>query len=133
MVSWGDGHVFSLSLATRSVVVVCVLHRYGSANILWLAMTVMVPLANFSFALPFMPNQKPLTWEDGVGLAVIMAGLLTYRFWTKIYELIIEKYFSPAAGAVINDGLAIGNASPSMATPLRGTLKHTGKKKKGPA
>ena len=47
--------------------------RYGSANILWLAMTVMVPLANFSFALKFMPNRKGLTWEDGVGLAIIMA------------------------------------------------------------
>jgi hypothetical protein len=97
-------------------------------------MTVMVPLANFSFALPFMPDRKGLTWEDGVGLAVIMAGLLTYRFWSKIYEALVAKYLASKVGGdvVVNDGLVVGQASPSMATPLRGTMKHTGKKKKGP-
>ena len=32
--------------------------KYGSSNILWLAMTIMVPLGNAAFALPFVPNHK---------------------------------------------------------------------------
>ncbi len=52
-------------------------HRYGSSNILWLAMTVMVPLTNFAFVLKFMPNRQKITWEDVVGLLIIMVGLLT--------------------------------------------------------
>jgi hypothetical protein len=94
-------------------------------------MTIMVPLANFSFALPFMPNRQKITWEDGVGLCIIMIGLLTYRFWAKVQELIIKMYLS-RKGEEVADKLLIGSASPmSMGTPLRGTLKHTaGKKKK---
>jgi len=53
--------------------------RYGSANILWLAMTVMVPLGNLAFALPFMPQNTQITPFDMLGLAVIMAGLVGYR------------------------------------------------------
>lgn len=34
--------------------------KFGSSNILWLAMTVMVPLGNVSFALPFMPGRTTL-------------------------------------------------------------------------
>ena len=108
--------------------------RYGSANILWLAMTVMVPLANFSFALKFMPDRKTLTWEDGVGLAIIMAGLLTYRFWSKFYDAFVAKYLDrsrdSAAAPLLPDTKA-GSASPAMPTPMRGSMKHTGKTKKG--
>ena len=53
--------------------------KYGSANILWLAMTVMVPLGNLAFALPFMPQHTTITAFDLVGLLVIMTGLLGYR------------------------------------------------------
>lgn len=53
--------------------------KYGSANILWLAMTVMVPLGNLAFALPFMPQNTTITPFDLAGLVVIMVGLVGYR------------------------------------------------------
>ncbi len=114
-----------------------------------------------------------------MGLLVIMSGLLTYRFWAKLKDIIIariarskvcttvrvragvlcssvvgagccealvrvwcadaalppppspSRYITILQGVPVpEDGLVIGGASPSMATPLRGTLKHTAKKKK---
>jgi len=67
-------------------ILIIMILKYGSANILWLAMTFMVPLANFSFSLPFMPSPQPLTWFNIVGLVVIMAGLILYRFWPLFLE-----------------------------------------------
>jgi len=58
--------------------------KYGGSNVLWLAMTLMVPLGNAAFALPFVPGNKPMTPFDGVGLVVIMIGLIFYRFWAPI-------------------------------------------------
>jgi len=54
--------------------------KYGSTNILYLAMTVMVPIGNLAFALPFMPEPSTLHVADILGLAIIMAGLSFYRF-----------------------------------------------------
>mmetsp|Transcript_6269 Transcript_6269/g.13291 ORF Transcript_6269/g.13291 Transcript_6269/m.13291 type:complete len:428 (-) Transcript_6269:140-1423(-) len=54
--------------------------KYGSANILWLAMTLMVPLGNVAFTLPFVPEHSGLRPTDIVGLVVICAGLGVYRF-----------------------------------------------------
>jgi hypothetical protein len=54
--------------------------KFGSANILWLAMTIMVPLGNVAFALPFMPGNMPLQLNDILALVIIMAGLFIYRF-----------------------------------------------------
>ncbi|TYZ59557.1 hypothetical protein PybrP1_009590 [[Pythium] brassicae (nom. inval.)] len=54
--------------------------KFGSANILWLAMTIMVPLGNVAFTLPFMPEHQPLHASDVAGLAFIMLGLFVYRF-----------------------------------------------------
>jgi hypothetical protein len=54
--------------------------KYGSANVLWLAMTVMVPLGNVAFTLPFVPENAPLRVTDIIGLVVIVSGLGIYRF-----------------------------------------------------
>lgn len=54
--------------------------KYGSANVLFMAGTVMVPFGNLAFALPFMPGSMPLHDSDVIGLLVILFGLVTYRF-----------------------------------------------------
>lgn len=63
--------------------------KYGSANILWLAMTVMVPLGNLAFSLPFMPQNSTITPFDIAGLVIIMFGLVSYRQGPTLYE----KYY----------------------------------------
>lgn len=63
--------------------------KYGSANLLYMALTLMVPLGNVAFTLPFVPSNQPLLPTDIVGLVVICIGLGCYRFAAKI----IEKYF----------------------------------------
>ena len=45
-----------------------------------MASTVMVPIGNLAFALPFMPGSMPLKDSDVAGLMVILLGLVTYRF-----------------------------------------------------
>jgi len=65
--------------------------KYGSSNILWLAMTIMVPLANCAFALNFVPNHLPLRVYDIIGLVVIMSGLIIYRFAGVFKDLICGK------------------------------------------
>jgi hypothetical protein len=44
--------------AGYNILIILIL-KYGSANILWLAMTIMVPLGSMAFALPFVPGHKP--------------------------------------------------------------------------
>jgi drug/metabolite transporter (DMT)-like permease len=54
--------------------------KYGSSDLLFLALTVMVPIGNIAFALPFMPESQPMHTSDIVALVVIMSGLALYRF-----------------------------------------------------
>jgi uncharacterized membrane protein len=68
-------------------ILMIVILKIGSANILWMASTVGVPLSNVAFSLKFMPGHKPLKAVDIVGLFVIMAGLILYRFWNAIESL----------------------------------------------
>ena len=65
-------------------ILIIVILKYGSANILWLSSTVIVPLSNLAFSLPFMPNPQPCTPIDLVGLVIIMSGLIIYRFMPAI-------------------------------------------------
>jgi len=62
--------------------------KYGSANLLWLAMTIMVPLGNVAFALKFVPGHKPMTFYDVLGLVIIVTGLIIYRFWGLVERLV---------------------------------------------
>mmetsp|Transcript_15886 Transcript_15886/g.24043 ORF Transcript_15886/g.24043 Transcript_15886/m.24043 type:complete len:628 (-) Transcript_15886:758-2641(-) len=54
--------------------------KFGSANVLFMAATIMVPIGNLAFALPFIPGSMPLHDSDIAGLLVILLGLVTYRF-----------------------------------------------------
>ncbi|CAE7917889.1 crtp3, partial [Symbiodinium sp. KB8] len=72
-------------------ILIIYLLKFGGSNILWLSITFTVPLVNVAFALPFMPNHKTLTWENWVGLVLIMGGLIVYRFWDKL-----AKSYCPA-------------------------------------
>jgi drug/metabolite transporter (DMT)-like permease len=62
--------------------------KYGSANLLWLAMTLMVPLGNVAFTLDFMPQHSSLLPTDIIGLVVICVGLGCYRF---LYDALIAQ------------------------------------------
>lgn len=64
-----------------------VILKHGSANILWMASTVIVPLSNVAFSLHFIPNHQPMKFMDIVGLVIIMSGLLVYRFTAQLYTI----------------------------------------------
>jgi CRT-like, chloroquine-resistance transporter-like len=104
-------------------VLIILLIKYGSSNILWLCLTLQVPVANLAFALPFMPNSKPITWEDGVGLVVIMLGLCIYRFYKPLTQKFCGgrvKKDAVAAGESVTTGLLEGDktALPAASAPL---------------
>lgn len=129
-------------------VLIILLLKYGSSNILWLCLTLQVPIANLAFALPFMPNSAPVSWEGGVGLLVIMCGLIIYRFYNPLVAFINTRILGrappppkPVAGdaaALLADGsedpaladtsgLVVGSESPSAvggSTPIRGMFTH---------
>ena len=66
---------------------IVVVLKHGSANILWMASTVIVPVSNIVFSFKFMPGSKPLQFWDFLGLVVIMTGLVIYRFSTQVLWL----------------------------------------------
>ncbi|CAM9685374.1 unnamed protein product, partial [Phaeothamnion confervicola] len=61
-------------------VVLIVILKHGSANVLWLASTIMVPIGNVTFSLKFVPGHQDLRPTDIGGLVFILAGLVLYRF-----------------------------------------------------
>lgn len=65
---------------------ILLLIKYGSSNLLWLALTLMVPLGNVAFTLPFVPEHTGLHATDIVGLIMICGGLGIYRFAQTVYE-----------------------------------------------
>jgi CRT-like, chloroquine-resistance transporter-like len=69
-------------------ILIVVILKHGSANIMWMASTVIVPLSNVAFSLNIMPGHKPLNTFDVVGLFVIMFGLVLYRFMGQIISSI---------------------------------------------
>jgi len=71
-------------------ILIILILKYGSANLLWLAMTLMVPLGNGAFALPFVPGNLPMTYWDIIGLIVIMGGLILYRFFGLFKEKFLQ-------------------------------------------
>jgi len=71
-------------------ILIILILKYGSANLLWLAMTLMVPLGDLAFSLPFVPGNLPMTPWDWLGLVVIMGGLTLYRFFGFFKEKIMQ-------------------------------------------
>ncbi len=75
-------------------VLILVLIALGSANLLWLAITLTVPLATLSFMLPVVPpSARPSTDPKSlialcVGLVIICAGLGVYRFWPRLAKAV---------------------------------------------
>lgn len=65
--------------------------KYGSSNILYMALTLMVPLGNVAFTLDFVPEHSALRVTDIIGLIVICMGLGCYRFMAGL----VERYFGP--------------------------------------
>ena len=65
-------------------ILIVVILKHGSANILWMASTAIVPLSNVAFSLNIMPGHQPLKIWDIIGLFVIMFGLVLYRFMNSI-------------------------------------------------
>lgn len=61
-------------------ILVIVILKFGSANIMFLGSTALVPLTNALFCLHFIPGHKDMQVTDLLGLLVIMAGISTYRF-----------------------------------------------------
>jgi len=72
-------NVFLVFNVCFNILIVYIL-KFGSANVLFMASTVMVPVGNLAFALPFVPGSTPLKDSDIAGLMVILLGLVTYRF-----------------------------------------------------
>ena len=68
-------------------ILIVVILKHGSANIMWMASTVIVPLSNVAFSLDWMPGHKPLNTFDVIGLFVIMMGLVQYRFSAQLATL----------------------------------------------
>jgi hypothetical protein len=65
-----------------NILIILVL-KYGSSNLLWLALTATVPVSDLVFAIPGIPGGAPVTWSVGVGLPVIFFGLVIYRFYAQ--------------------------------------------------
>eukprot|EP00591_Stephanopyxis_turris_P009232 CAMPEP_0195511392 /NCGR_PEP_ID=MMETSP0794_2-20130614/3725_1 /TAXON_ID=515487 /ORGANISM="Stephanopyxis turris, Strain CCMP 815" /LENGTH=476 /DNA_ID=CAMNT_0040638977 /DNA_START=67 /DNA_END=1497 /DNA_ORIENTATION=- len=58
--------------------------KFGSANLMFLASTFIVPISNLAFALPIMPDPAVLHASDVTGLLVILSGIVFYRFGSKL-------------------------------------------------
>lgn len=89
--------------------------KYGSSNILYLASTIMVPVGNLAFTLPFMPDPSVLRITDILGLTVIMFGLSVYRFGHDIMAKFAGDDTRDNATVVIDDDIdtmsAVGKSS----------------------
>jgi hypothetical protein len=81
-------------------ILIIMILKYGSSNILWLAMTIMVPMVNFAFVLPFIPSPQPLTVYNEIGLVIIMLGLVVYRFWLLISAFIKKRFLHRRTNSV---------------------------------
>lgn len=75
-------NVTVLCHAAYTISMMLVLQGSSSSVLLFLALTVTVPLGNLVFAMPFMPHpsQAVMRTADLAGLIVILAGLVLYRF-----------------------------------------------------
>jgi drug/metabolite transporter (DMT)-like permease len=104
--------IFNLSY---NILIILIL-KYGSANILWLALTIMVPMGNAAFALDFVPGHKPMKGTDIGGLVVIMTGLIVYRFW----HLIQNKFFTKPGSATELEETAAGDGKKRARLYVRG-------------
>ncbi len=83
-------------------VVLIIVLKYGSANVLFLASTVMLPIGNVVFSLKFMPCHQNMKSTDMLGLFCILLGLFLYRF----AQTVMKKMRHRLAGGVTSDEVA---------------------------
>lgn len=53
--------------------------KLESANMLWLCMTIMLPLGNIAFYLPFVPDHTNMHYSDIGGLFLTLFGMIIYK------------------------------------------------------
>lgn len=84
---WGPLYftLFSISSFGFNILEVLLL-TYGGANIMFLAMTLILPISDLAFAIPFMPNATKFQVYDIIGLLMIMGGLFVYGYGGSIQE-----------------------------------------------
>lgn len=76
--AWIPLFVYLLFNIAYNVAVVLVI-KFGGANLLYLIMTMRLPLLQLAFSLKFINNPPDaFTWSDGVGFAFILVGLIQY-------------------------------------------------------
>lgn len=61
--------------------------RTGSANVLFLASTVMVPIGNVAFSLKFVPHHQDLRPSDTMGLLFILTGVTHIHESARLFEV----------------------------------------------
>jgi len=110
-------------------VLIILILKYGSANVLWLALTIMVPLGSCAFALSFVPGSRPLKSTDIIGLFVILGGIVMYRYSQKIKAAVTGCRSKPERAE-----FGLTPAVASTGTPARGGMSaHTVAKKRASA
>jgi hypothetical protein len=67
-------------------ILIILILKHGSANILFMSSTVIVPLSNIVFSLKITPGHQPMKVTDVYGLLIIMGGLIVYRFYDSIID-----------------------------------------------
>lgn len=83
-------HAFIIVNTLWNVMVIPVLASAG-ANVNFLISTFTLPLAACVFALPFMPNNKPVTVWTFLGMLLITSGLLIYKFGIELCEILLRR------------------------------------------
>lgn len=91
-------HAFIAVNTLWNVMSVTVLAGAG-ANVAFLISTFTLPLAACVFALPFMPRRKDVTAWTFLGMVLITAGLLVYRFGGELRAAAVCRFPEAAARA----------------------------------
>ena len=97
------------------IVCVVLVLKYGSTSLLYLALTMMVPLGNLIFSLPI----ASIYVSNTTALLVIVSGLLLYRFGGKFARQYGENDGTKDTG----DGGYIAAAQESAMDPCHRLLE----------
>lgn len=84
---WGPLFFWLYQFSTFGLAIsMIVLLKYGGANLMFLGSTLILPISNLAFALPFMPNATAVHFTDILGLCVILFGLGLYKYAASFDE-----------------------------------------------
>jgi hypothetical protein len=72
------GYIFFNCMYNFFIVLVI---KHGNAALLWIILTIRLPLVQIAFAIPSLTNPPdPFRWSSILGLFIILAGLICYRY-----------------------------------------------------